>query len=162
MDKYDGIKEWIREHVKYDMVCVDIGAGNGDLTILMSGLVGDHRGNVYAYEPDVKRYLVLKDRVIAEGCTNVVCRNMAVMDDNSPYLLTPDGVVSKSVRSGLATDGATAVAGGTLDDLLAVIGRIDAVVVHSSVDIEAVRLGASRTLMERQPALIGEIEWQAH
>ena len=162
MGQYDAIEKWIREHVKYDMVCIDIGAGRGDLTILMSGLVGDHRGNVYAYEPDEALYLDLRGRVIEEECTNVVCRNGAVMDEAGPYLLTPNGCVSRSIGPGGAPEGATAVPGSTLDDLLAIIGRIDAIVIHSSVDADAVRRGASRTLQEHQPAIIGETSCQVH
>ena len=52
----------LREEVKQGMVCMDLGANVGYITLLLCDLVGEN-GKVFAVEPDPKNYKLLNRNV---------------------------------------------------------------------------------------------------
>ena len=152
MSKHDSIIKQIYEVVKYDMTCIDIGAGNGDLAIQMRALVGSHSGYVYSCDPDVTRCRTLTHRIA--NCSNVVIRNEAVTDKSGPCMLTSEHTVTTRIGKDAMYGWVASIMSTTLDDIMDTVGSIDIVLIHSKVDGDAVRRGARRLIAEYNPIFL--------
>jgi len=65
-------------------IVVDLGANVGQFTIFLSRIVGN-KGKVYAFEPDPRNFLILKQRI--KKFNNVVVENKAVNEKSSKLIL---------------------------------------------------------------------------
>lgn len=72
-DKVKFVKDWLKDGGNV----IDVGANIGFYTVIFSKLVGKN-GKVYAFEPDIKNYKLL--RLITNKRKNVVSYRMAVAD----------------------------------------------------------------------------------
>ena len=150
MAKHDSIIMKIRAVVKYDMTCIDIGAGSGDLSILMSDLVGNHSGYVYAYDADTSQCR----RMSHCRLENLIIHHEAITDKSGPCMLTSEHVVTTRIGKDATCGWVAAIMSTTLDDIMDVVGKIDIVAIHSKVDGRAVRRGAKRLITEYNPTFL--------
>lgn len=87
-EKYE--LELFKRIVKRNMIIFDIGANIGIYTLRAAKLIGD-RGNVYAFEPEIYNYTLLKKRVKKEGIKNVLVEKLALSDKKGKTRLFIDG-----------------------------------------------------------------------
>jgi len=79
--------ECIAKRVKKDMTVIDLGANFGYFTLLMCGLVGNHKGKVYSIEANPKIFQHLSDTVVVNGqLSKVNLLNCAVYKEESDNL----------------------------------------------------------------------------
>ena len=154
MATYDRIIKQIREVVKYDMTCIDIGAERGELAMLMAGLVGDHSGYVYAYEPDASNCRTISYQTVLADRSNVIVCNQAVTDKMGPCMLTSEHIVTTLIGEEAKCAWVAAITSTALDDIMDTVGKIDVVVIHPKVDGKAVRRGAKRLITEYNPIFL--------
>lgn len=108
-----------KKHVKKGDIVLDIGAHIGWYTLQAARIVGS-TGRVYAFEPDLKNFKLLKKNVNANGYTNVILVNKAVSNKTKKGRLykstnnTGDNRVFDS-RDGRSSVGIQVIA---LDDFL--------------------------------------------
>lgn len=70
----------LRAEIKKGMVCMDIGANIGYITLLMADLIGS-KGRVYAVEPDPNNFKLLKANMKLNGFKDrVLCYDLAIHD----------------------------------------------------------------------------------
>lgn len=80
------VTKCMKENIKEGDIVVDIGANIGVHTILMAKLVGKE-GKVYAFEPDITNFKLLKKNVEVNNYKNIVLVNKAVSDRNDKIKL---------------------------------------------------------------------------
>ena len=155
----------IREHVKYDMCCLDIGAGEGETARLMSGLVGRRCGWVYAIEPC--RYDVLEANVARWKLSNVTAVQAVVMPYTGSCVAERQSRTFEPFFRTLAIDPAKdalyeAMNCITVDDFCAPRGKINVMVIHSGVNVRRVLTGARQTILAWKPIVIGDEPCPVH
>lgn len=69
----------LKQIVRRDMTVVDIGANNGYLTLMLSGLVGEN-GVVISFEPASAHYINLKRNIELNNFKNIIANNVAISD----------------------------------------------------------------------------------
>ena len=96
-------REYLEEHVRFNDIAIDVGAGIGHYTLLFSRLVGTN-GLVYAYEPDPKMFKILVANIKLNKLHNVVAEQCAIGDCNSekmPFYVSTVGSSSLLPMLGL-------------------------------------------------------------
>ena len=79
--------EWLTGFVRPGMQVVEIGANNGEDTVILANLVGP-RGRVVAFEPDPENLQRLRTRITTAGLQDRVCSlEVAVADVAGPATL---------------------------------------------------------------------------
>lgn len=78
--------EFFKKYLKASDNILDIGANIGYYTILFSQLVGA-TGKVYAFEPDLNSYSILKRNIENNNCTNVALFGYALGDSRGKVKL---------------------------------------------------------------------------
>ncbi len=72
--------EVVKQRVEHGQVAVDVGANIGYYTLLLSDLVGT-TGKVFAFEPDLGNFSILKGNLDANHCLNVIPEQEALSDE---------------------------------------------------------------------------------
>jgi FkbM family methyltransferase len=76
-----GTTSLVEKYVKKGDMVLDIGANIGYYTLLFAKLVGEE-GRVFAFEPDVDNFILLRKNVELNGYKNVLIEQKAVSDRN--------------------------------------------------------------------------------
>jgi len=148
-----------------EMVFVDVGANQGELTILAASRVT--RGQVLAFEPVESLHRQLLDNIALNRFRNVTAHRLALSDRPGRMPLFVDRRVTNGLNEGTAsffsggerTSPAEVVDVGVFDDVFEASGlrRLDVV----KVDVEGAELfvlrGAARSLARHRPRLILEL-----
>ncbi len=154
--------DYIKQLIKRDWVCLDIGACFGWYTVLFSQLAGNN-GSIHAFEPIPDNRECLDANLSLNGCTNVVVNNYALGEESSiTQIYIPLDGVSGSLRAHATVSKCKVldVKVSTLDQYVSNngIGRIDFI----KADIEGAELlmlkGAKETLKRYHPILMLEIQ----
>lgn len=69
--------DFLKQYVKKDWICLDIGANIGFYTLNLSQLISKY-GKVYAIEPSPENYKKLQDNISINKLENVVASNIAL------------------------------------------------------------------------------------
>lgn len=156
--------------VKPGDIIIDAGANAGLYSIFYSKLVGK-QGRVYAFEPDLKTYSLLKENLQLNNCTNVTTFNAALSNKegfvemvayNPDSLKIKDGDAFKYMQD--VADVHADVKPGfvnayKLDDTkeLNTLAKIDFI----KIDVEGAELlvleGAVQTILKYKPVIIFEL-----
>jgi FkbM family methyltransferase len=148
----------VRSVLRPGMVFVDVGANIGYFSLLSAAAVGP-TGRVFAFEPSPRNCAMLHFSAAANGFRNIEIHPFAVFE--SAQLLVYDTQGSNGIVSDL-TDDARILAyrevarACTLDGVLGVAGRVDAI----KLDIEGAEYcalrGAQGVLRRHRPVLFTE------
>jgi len=84
---------FVKRIVRNGMVTVDVGAGFGYYTLLLSKLVSSE-GRVHVFEPEPSRYKFLLANIKINRCTNVVVNNLAVSNKSGKAKMYVHGETS--------------------------------------------------------------------
>lgn len=154
--------EFVRQMIKQDWVCLDIGACFGWYSILFSQLVG-RTGEVHAFEPVPDNRDCLQANLALNHCTNVKVNPFALGEQpTTTEIFIPHDGVSGSLRAHAKLDDCKAikVEVDTLDQYAASNGlqRLDFI----KADIEGAEFlmlkGAEQTLSKYRPTLMLEVQ----
>lgn len=138
---------------------IDVGANQGETTVLASGQVGD-KGLVLAFEPGQHAFGLLKKNVELNQLKNVLLRNMAISSDVGDLRLSTDDPDHSAIAH-ISARGEP-VRAGPLDDP-ALLDRISRMNVYIKIDTEGYELQVMRGLKDilssgRVRALVVEID----
>lgn len=70
------ISEYIKENIRPDDICADVGANLGFFSVQLSKLCK----RVYSFEPQKEVFKLLVDNLSINGCINVIAHNKALLD----------------------------------------------------------------------------------
>lgn len=147
------------------VVCVDVGAFIGIVSMFMASRVGG-KGVVHSFEPSPEIFRRIKHNVEQGGHDNVTVNNLAVSDQSAQDILfdssgTPGGhhIVHDAAASG--QDNLTRISTVTLDSYLESHGlsKVHVLKIDAEGSDDKVLAGAAKALAERRISfIIGEYE----
>ncbi len=143
-----------KKEIKPNQTVLDIGANIGYYTLIAAKLVGP-KGKVYAFEPDPDNFALLKKNVEANGYSNVVLVNKAVLDKTMTAKLFINETNRGDHRLYDSRDNRPSIAVQTvrLDDFFK---KLDKNIHFIKMDIqgsEARALNGMKSLIRRNPSL---------
>lgn len=162
----------IRQHLKPDIVFVDIGANIGYFTLTVAAALKG-RGKVFAFEPNLDNAELLKLSVAANGFTNVKLFQHAVADKEEYFVLETDGSngwirpmqqeMAVGATNATVGDGKEYLNGGhflvksvVLDEVLADVDHVDII----KMDIEGAEpralQGMQKLIQKHRPIIFTE------
>jgi len=98
-------------------VCIDIGAGVGIETVLMSYLCGNS-GQVFSVEASEKTYGILTENIKLNQLSNVKVLQIAISDKDGEVEITEDIGIANTINSNVNDKGVSKVPGLTMDHFL--------------------------------------------
>ncbi len=155
----------LRRILEPDMVFVDVGANQGELTVFAASRLP--RGHVLAFEPLQSLHRQLLENIALNGFQNVTAQRMALSDRPGRMALYVDRGTTEGFNEGTAsffsggtrTSAEEVVEVATFDDMFERSGlrRLDVI----KIDVEGAELfvlrGAERSLTHYHPSIILEI-----
>jgi FkbM family methyltransferase len=149
------VRRAVREHLRHDDVCVDVGANIGVITFLAATLVGPG-GRVIAVEPNPDNLQLLYRGIALNGLTNVEVLPFAASNRSAVFSLTGGTSNTHLVAARPVDEGGYFVQSIVLDDALGHLPRLDFV----KMDIEGHEPpafeGFSRLIARHRPTLLVE------
>ena len=149
---------FLSQAVRTGMTIVEVGANQGIYTLFLSRLAAPAK--VFAFEPEPLLYEQLAENVCNNAITNVVCKQLAIANDNNACILRPGSLNSgdnRIVADVRARSEDILVKATTLDDLFP-NERIDLI----KIDIQGFELHAlegAREVLQRTKEIILFLEF---
>jgi FkbM family methyltransferase len=164
-DWYDlDVAEWIKEHVKPGMNCIDAGANWGLFTLLMAKQAG-YNGLVHAFEPAPQFYKRLGHHVRINNIQNVIAYQEALGDILTTAVCTVNGTPYRSSatvdfdRHQPEYENECCVPSNRIDDYWCEeYGSLGFIKIDVDGCEERLLLGAEKTIEEHQPKIVIELE----
>jgi FkbM family methyltransferase len=128
--------------LKKGSIYIDVGANIGTTTICASKIVGE-TGKVFAFEPHIKTYLLLKKNIFLNKIKNVTLHNLALGDKEEDLFISNE--LASDINH-LIKKGDILIKVKTLDSIVPDIVQIDLLKVDVEGFEEAVFNGAKKTL----------------
>jgi FkbM family methyltransferase len=134
--------EIYKKYITSEMVCVDVGANIGLMTLMFSQMAPS--GVIHSFEPSLKLYTVLSKNIQANKLKNCILYKMALGDTDS--VVRFDETVADDTTFKMSVYGNTDVEQKRLDTVFKDVQRID----FMKIDVEGyeleVLLGGTETL----------------